>query len=59
MYHLSMQKTKKVEFEAIVREHKGPLNIPHKKYGRITSNKLGVFAGRKVRIIVEEIREKA
>ncbi len=50
--------TKKVEFEAFVRNAPSAFANGH-KYGRIASSKLGDFIGKKVRITVEELPEKA
>jgi hypothetical protein len=46
------QKSKKVEFEAVVRNH--PSTLGGLQYGQITSTKLAKLIGKKVRVIVEE-----
>ena len=46
------QKSKKIEFEAVIRNH--PSTLGGLKYGQITSTKLGKLIGKKVRVIVEE-----
>lgn len=48
---------KKIEFEACVRKQQTP--FPDGLYGRITSKLLGAFIGKKVKLIVEEIEQKA
>ena len=48
---------KKIKFEAYVRKQQTP--FPDGLYGRITSKLLGAFIGKRVKITIEEIEQKA